>query len=94
MEDGILVRDPGNVMLFREIQSLKTLPILSLKATPSGSSMSSRALAPLKVAFPEMTLRLEGRTISLSSLQPLTMEPALISSTPSLKTSFLRLAEF
>ena len=88
MDAGTFVNEAGNETLVKEVQSLNTLTIVSLKATPSGNSMLLRDFALVKVAFPEMSLSVDGRLISKRLLHPLTIEPALISSTPSSKVSF------
>ena len=88
MDMGIFVNEAGSETLVKEVQSLKMLKMLSLKETPSGNSMLLRDAALVKVAFPEISLRVDGRLISERLLHPLTIEPTLISSTPSSKVSF------
>ena len=82
MDMGIFVNEAGSETLVKEVQPLKV--------TPSGNSILLRDTALVKVEFPEMSLRVDGRLISERLLQPFTIEPTLISSTPSSKVSFSR----
>lgn len=61
MDMGIFVNEAGSETLVKEVQSLKMLKMLSLKETPSGNSMLLRDAALVKVAFPEISLRVDGR---------------------------------
>ena len=90
MDMGIFVNEAGSETLVKEVQPLKMPKMLSLKVTPSGNSILLRDTALVKVEFPEMSLRVDGRLISERLLQPFTIEPTLISSTPSSKVSFSR----
>lgn len=85
MCEGIFVTDAGNDTLVRDVQPLSTPVMVSAKATSFGNSMLVRAVAPPKALGPEIILRVEGRSISERLLQPVTIELALIFSTPSSK---------
>ena len=94
MFEDIFVTEAGNETLVNDVQSLNKLPTVSSMMTPSGSVMLVRDSAREKAPVPEISLRVDGRFISERLLHPLTIEFALISSTPSSKVSCSSVSAF